>query len=741
MNRILPAVFLILILLSGASDSFSQTPEANAIDSTKFLDEVTVAANRKEESRKNIAQEFMVLTAREIKFLQPQTTADLVAQSGNVSVQKSQQGGGSPVIRGFEASRILLVVDGVRMNNIIYRSGHLQNILTIDNNSIERLEILSGPSSSMYGSDALGGVIAMTTKNPKFSENDSLLNISAGAMLRYASSNSESTGNIHFNIGGRKFASFTSVTYSSFDDLKGGKTKNWFYDQEYGQRYIYADRINGKDSIVTNNNPEEQIQSGYNQFDLLQKFTYSSKPGVQHQLNFQYSTTSDVPRYDRLTDPNGAGLSYANWYYGPQERLLTIYSLSIKKNLRWMDTFHLAASYQKIQESRHTRRFGNDNLQHRTEDVNIGGLNIDLYKKLRNNELHYGIEAQYNSLKSTAYQENIMDGNIAALNTRYPDGDNMMLLSSAYISHNWHINEKWSLVDGFRFGYSLLKSSITDTTFFPFPYNETSNASGQFAFNAGLIYRPTEKLKTSALVSSGYRVPNVDDLSKIFESAPGTLIVPNPDLGPEKTLNAELNATWEPSTTFSWENTVYATRFNDAIVTSPYQYNGQDSILYDGVMSKVFANQNMRKATIMGFSSIAQVHVADNWTIRLTAAYTYGRIKTDSTAAPLDHISPFMARLQCTYAKNKLRADFISSYNGWKKIEDYYLNGEDNEQYATPEGMPTWIVFNLKLGYQVNKYLLLQAGCDNLLDMQYRVFSSGINAPGRNFMVTARFNY
>jgi hemoglobin/transferrin/lactoferrin receptor protein len=158
-------------------------------------------------------------------------------------------------------------------------------------------------------------------------------------------------------------------------------------------------------------------------------------------------------------------------------------------------------------------------------------------------------------------------------------------------------------------------------------------------------------------------------------------------------------------------------------------------------MSKVFANQNMRKATIMGFSSIAQVHVADNWTIRLTAAYTYGRIKTDSTAAPLDHISPFIARLQCTYAKNKLRADFISSYNGWKKIEDYYLNGEDNEQYATPEGMPAWIVFNLKLGYQLNKYLLLQAGCDNLLDMQYRVFSSGINAPGRNFMVTARFSY
>lgn len=114
---------------------------------------------------KNIAQQIQVLNTDFIRSQQSQTTADLLNSSGNVFVQKSQMGGGSVVIRGFEANRISLVIDGVKLNNIIYRSGHLQNILSMDNNYLDRVEILYGPSSTIYGSDALGGAIYLSTKN------------------------------------------------------------------------------------------------------------------------------------------------------------------------------------------------------------------------------------------------------------------------------------------------------------------------------------------------------------------------------------------------------------------------------------------------------------------------------------------------------------------------------------------------------------------------------------------------
>ena len=98
-----------------------------------------------------------------VRLENPESSADMLQNTGNVLVQKSQGGGGSPMIRGFEANKLLLVIDGVRMNNAIYRSGHLQNAITVDNSVLDHTEIIFGPSSSLYGSDALGGVIHFHT--------------------------------------------------------------------------------------------------------------------------------------------------------------------------------------------------------------------------------------------------------------------------------------------------------------------------------------------------------------------------------------------------------------------------------------------------------------------------------------------------------------------------------------------------------------------------------------------------
>ncbi|MCD6091663.1 MAG: TonB-dependent receptor plug domain-containing protein, partial [Bacteroidales bacterium] len=181
------------------------------IEKSFSLDELVVSASRFEEKLQDVAQPIQVIKSKELAFVNQQSSANVLENSGNIMVQKSQLGGGSPVIRGFETNKVLIVVDGVRMNNAIYRGGHLQNVITLDNSMMEKMEIVFGPGSVVYGSDALGGVIHFYSKNPVLSETDATL-VKANAFTRYSSVVNEKTGHVDFSIAGKKFGSLTSIT-------------------------------------------------------------------------------------------------------------------------------------------------------------------------------------------------------------------------------------------------------------------------------------------------------------------------------------------------------------------------------------------------------------------------------------------------------------------------------------------------------------------------------------------------
>ncbi len=140
-----------------------------------------------------------------------------------------------------------MVVDGVRLNNAIYRGGHLHNSITVDNNVLSQVEILYGPGSAVYGSDAIGGVVHFHTKDPKLSKGDSIITSGSG-MLRYNSSNQEKSGHFDIAIGGKKFGSITSVSVNDFGDLLSGSKRVHGYD-DFGKINVYSKRIEGKDSV------------------------------------------------------------------------------------------------------------------------------------------------------------------------------------------------------------------------------------------------------------------------------------------------------------------------------------------------------------------------------------------------------------------------------------------------------------------------------------------------------------
>jgi hemoglobin/transferrin/lactoferrin receptor protein len=680
----------------------------------------------------SLTSQVAVITAKQIDFQNFQSTAELLSNSGSLFVQKSQQGGGSPSIRGFEASRVLLLVDGVRMNNLIFRAGHLQNVITVDESMLDNVGIFYGPTSTLFGSDALGGAVAMTTKKAKFL-NEVKNKFSGTINTRYSSVNNEKSVALNLNYATKNFASLTLMSFNDFGDLKMGEKKNP-NGGFFGERPFYVETVNGADQLLGNGDTYLQKSSAFKQYNLMQKFAYKTASGFEHGLNLQYSTSTDIPRYDRLTETNPSTvLRHAQWFYGPQQRVLGVYSLSKERALLDSD-LKVNIAFQNAKESRHNRRFGNYSLQNREEDVKMYSLALDLIKKFKKGELFYGLEFYYETLLSSAYSNSINTGEIKPISTRYPNGDNSMLRNDLYVSYNEKVSENTLWNAGARVGYTTLNSTIANDSFFSLPFSTLSQNNVTYGGSLGIVKNTSENATIKVNISSGFRVPNIDDLAKIFESVQGRIIVPNTDLKPEKTLTADFGIVLQSdSKKIKFENTYFYTRMFDAIVTDEFHYNGQSIIVYDGTPSHVFANQNKGKAFITGLSTSFRAELAASLKVEANFNYNLGRVLEDGTQSPLDHIAPYFGKIGLMYTKSCVNIEAYLLYNGKKNSKDYSTSGEDNLQYAPVGGMPAWETYNFKTSVEIYKGATLFAGVENILDIQYRTFSSGINAPGRNF--------
>ncbi len=711
------------------------------VEKSTGFDGVIVSASRFEEKINDVSQQATVIGKRDMQFMNQPTTAELLQQSGRAFVQKSQAAGGSITMRGFEANKVLMVVDGVRMNNAIYRGGHLQNVLSVDNNMLEKTEMLFGPGSVVYGSDALGGVIHFYSKNPVFSTTEKPF-IKTMAFTRFGTAMSEKTGHFDFNYGGRRLAFLTSVTYSDFGDMTIGKRGTKDYES-WGRRTFYVDRINGKDSIVPNADSFKQIPTGYKQYDLMAKLLFKQSLYVTHALNVQHSNTTDFPRYDRLTEANSSGIpGSAQWYYGPQTRTLVSYKLAINKKTEAFDNANLILAFQDIKESRHNRGFNSSNLTHREEFVKVYTLNFDLQKEIsKKTELRYGVDVMLNDVQSEASRENIKTGAITAQSTRYPDGGSKMNSMALYLTQNTYFTPRFILNSGIRFTNVYLKSVFNDKSFFPFLVNSIVQRNQNTSGSIGLVYLGDKDFRIAGNLATGFRAANVDDMAKVFESTGGRVIIPNANVKPEQTTTLDVTISKTFKKKMNVELNGYYTAYNNALTVNRSTLNGKDTITFNGVLSSIYSTQNAASAYIYGYFLGLNYDVNKKLNISATYNYTYGRINTDTIDYPLDHISPVYGRFGVTYKEKKWKAEVFTLFNGAKKSEDYNLLGEDNQLYsADPKNgfSPAWYTLNIRGFYQINKMLQVQLSIENIMDQHYRTFSSGTSAPGRNIVGTLR---
>ena len=726
------------------------------------LNEVVLSVFKSKEKSNRIAEQVAVLSQKDILKISPQTSADLLAGIPGIKVQKSQFGGGSPVLRGMESNRVLLVVDGVRMNNAIYRKGHLQNAISIAPNQLDRTEVVFGPSSVIYGSDALGGVLHYYTNTPKLSEE---AKVKTSFFNRYSGVNSEITTNASVALSFKKWASFTSVSYSNFGDLQMGKKRSHGFEN-WGKVFYFSENKNSEYNAAPTLNPNVHLQknTGYSQTDVLQKFYIPISENTELKLNIQFSKSSNIPRFDRLTERTNpldpSSLKFAEWYYGPQQRFLFSPQLILNPGEKWLEKGTLTFAYQNIKESRVQRKFGSLKRSYREETVNLFSVNGDFSVPLTEDQkrtLTYGFEFAYNDVDSNSFGKtldviNPHETGFAddfLVQSRYPDGGSSYVSAAVYLGYRQDINSKSTLNSGIRFTNTYLKANWEDQSFIRLADPSISANNAAITATLGHVYKPSPNWQINSVLSSGFRSPNIDDVGRVREKA-GNVTIPNVHVDPEFAYSAEFGIQkYFNNRRFRFGGSVFYTLLEDYIQRD-FVYNPDGSILqvaFDGEFDNAVNNQNKGNAYITGFTTSYLGKISKHWNTSAFITYTKGR--TYDSKEPMSSIPPLFGQLEVNYTLDKFEFGANFRFNSKKEISDFnFTEGIDNHELtpvvnatATNDvekyyGTPSWQTIGINGRYLINENLSFQARVANLFDEHYIEFASGVSAPGRNVSVS-----
>ncbi len=703
------------------------------------LDEVVISGSRWRQSSDDVPSKIISISAKDVALQNPQTAADLLSISGKVFVQKSQQGGGSPMIRGFATSRLLYSVDGVRMNTAIFRSGNLQNVINLDPFAIEGTEVLFGPGSVIYGSDAIGGVMSFQTLTPRFSLTDLPL-VTGKANVRYSSANNEKTGHFDVNLGFKNWAFVTSITSWDYDHLRQGSHGPKDYIKDY-----YVQRQDSTDVVIAQDDKLLQIPSAYSQINMMQKIRFQPNDRWDFQYGFHFSETSPYGRYDRHMRVRNGTARYAEWDYGPQIWMMNNLSVNHSANNSVFDQLSLRLAHQWFEESRIDRSFNSNERNSQSEEVGAYSANLDFIKGTgEKNTLFYGVEYVLNDVTSNGEITDISTGVSVMGPARYPKSTWQSM--AVYVTDEFKVADNFTLSAGARYNYVLLDSEF-DTAFYPFPFTEAKLKNGALTGSIGGVYRPDDSWVISTNLGSAFRAPNVDDVGKVFDSEPGSVVVPNPDLKPEYAYNADLGIAKVFDDIVKVDVTGYYTSLKDALVRRDFKLNGQDSILYQGELSQVQAIQNAAVAHVYGVQAGVEVKLPKGFGFSTDVNFQKGEEGLDNGETSTSrHASPFFGVSRLNYKANKLRMELNVNYQGKydfdelpegeKEKTEIYALDENGDPYA-----PAWYTLNFKALYKLTDTFDVSGGIENLTDQRYRPYSSGISGAGRNFIlsITAHF--
>ncbi len=647
------------------------------------------------------------INSRQIIKQNPLSTAFIFENVSGVYARQTQNGGGGPTIRGLFGNSILLLIDGIRLNTCITKAGNNQYISLVDLNIIENIDIVRGPSSTFFGSDALGGSVNFRTYDLLFTDN----HLSGRLKAFYDSGNSGYLGHILQQYSTEDFAVAGALSYSRLDDV-----------------------------VAADNSPyKEQTPSGFSWTSGFLKTGYRIDNNNIFLLNFQLHRIYDYHRFDRTkgkagTNEQGKFMTYFN----PEFSRKLAYARFLSNNNLFYKQLSLTVLYQNFVEKTSSIK----NISSPADDLeeNHSKNKVDMYGLLGKasssitNEimLSYGFDIYLQKLESSEYVKNLTDNDITYSDRgKYQGGSNYNCFRT-YLHADFEPSDRLFLKSGVQWTYfsiySPLSNAIND-------FDDLNSTPSSFSGMVGGQYNLFKYLTLETNLSSGFKAPNLDDLT-ILGISKSNFEIPNPNLKPEYSVNYELSISTGKKHSWNVSMTGFYMWLFDGISKVPATYNGLDE--YNGL--SVLQKQNIGKSRVYGGEFIYSLEMFHKLTLYGTLFLAVGENTTDhewmSRTIPLMGQTGIIFR-QILFTK-PVEAKFYVRYSD----KQDRLSPEDKVDLRIPEGgTPAWYTLNLNINVLVCHRLFCNVQLNNFADTSYREHGAGLYSPGRHIILGLDYSF
>ncbi len=650
---------------------------------------IVITAQRYEANQFDVSESVTILNSSDLLQNAPRSTPEALFGSTGVWVQKTNHGGGSPIIRGLVGNQVLLMMDGIRLNNATYRYGPNQYLSTIDPGLIEKIEVTRGSGSVLYGSDALGGVVQIISKTPSFSEDKKLRGNLYG---KWASANLEKSGRSELQINSKQLAASVGFSARDFGDIVAGDTLGTL------------------------------APTGYHEFSGDTKIMMRSGTRGLFTGAYQHLRQHHVPRYDQVVQGG-----YKIYEFDPQTRQLGYLRWEAFSGKRFFQSVRITGSWNRSTEGIVSQKNGSNNIKKQRDVIDTQGLVAEINSQWKSNwQSQTGVEYYHDNVKSEANVTDIVTEAVTEQRGSFADGstsDNMAFFSNHVV--DW---KKLQLTTGARF--NIVKVSVKDTTF-----GDQRIKPSAVVGNVGLSYKfhPNHHLIVSA--NSGFRSPNVDDMSKFGAIESTVFEIPSANLSPERSFSVETGVKTSTAI-FSGSLSLYKTFLFDLIDRVGVTYQGQDTI----ENRRVYQKQNVGKSELYGFETDVEFKITPSLAAVGNMTYTYGQ--NISKDEPMRRIPPLFGKIGFRYQQGSrwwAKAEWIVAGSQDRLAGGDLSDGRIVVRLADG-AMPGWNLLNLYAGIKI-KFISITASAQNIFDTAYRVYGSGVDGYGRNFWVTTTIQF
>ena len=755
------SLFLVSINLAYSQEDEAESPPVE-------LEEVTVIA-RVEKDTFRTPNSVSVIDREQIERMNAPTTPQILRETEGVWTQQTTVGQGSPLLRGLTGYQAFLAIDGVRLNNSTFRSGPNQYLVTISPDNLDRVEVLRGAGSMLYGSGAMGGVISMFTKDTILDGATEEWHIQSRAFTRFASASSERLGRLEV-VGSQKQLGF-SVGASArwFGNINPGSG----YDLHYANRKfeIVTDKPEG---VKISDGPPKDVPDrwlvdsegplGWNAYDGDAKLSYKLNDASTVSLAYQLWRQPQTPRYDKI-----APREYDEFFFQPQDRDLLYATYLSKPESVAIDQIQFTTSFHRQEEGRNELLRDATERRERFDTVNTLGFSAQaINSSLPKQRVVAGGEFYFDTVASQTIKTNIENGSEQVDDTkgRFIDGSQFWD-ANLYVQDEIELHELLELTLGGRFTHYNTNADLSVRSDQFGNFNESGNA---LTYSAGLVGSVANGLNIVGNFATSFRAPSLNDTTAVEVTNEG-IDSPSPDLKSERGWTAEGGF----KARYSWfvgSLTLFHGRVTDLVSRVPVEdaYAGQslpdliEEIQKDNPGVDVYVFDNVDDVQIQGveFTGMAPIRIQSGLSLYGNAMFTRGKVLVLNGAAP-DPDKPWEERIRREPPLNGMvglrweppAQRFWAEFFVRSATEQRRLNRSDIRDPRIPgttrdtgevefdangaavgEGSPGWMTLNLRGGFQVTQYNRFTLALENLLDKRYREHGSGINAPGFNLIVS-----